>query len=622
MIFRIFLAAAFCVAILAGALFTPGLPGEFVFDDIPNIVNNQSVHIDTLDAVTVVEVLSAPQVSGTMRSLPTLTFALDYWRGGGADPAVFRATNILIHALTTLLLAFFFRRLLGAAGFGSLEAGWFALSLTLAWAVHPLHVSAVLYVVQRLQTMGTLFLVLALLGYVIARQAQVAGGSGRQGFIACGVSWAFALGCKEDSVLLPIYTLALELTVFRFAAANVRIAAGLRYAYGSAVLLGILVYLCWVIPAYWQSDPYPGREFNSLERLLTQGRVLCMYLGQALWPLPHHMPFFYDWLQPSRGITEPWFTLPAIGLVCGLLVLAWHQRKHRPLLALGIFWFFSAHLITSNVVGLELAFEHRNHFALIGVVLAVGSIMKCALSRIPGRPGLVAMLIALPLLAMSVATWQRANSWRDNVSLASAATRAAPTSPRAWIELCTAELKAGGGVVRDNPRLDAAIEACSAGADAAMESLNNLSVLVALKALRGDLSGDDWIKFHQRLEAVPLSWDNIRAPLVLTHYAGLGVPIDKDEILEALATLDRRAALGPQTLVSIGDAVAIALQDPDRAMPYYMKALPSVPPEDPIIVQLSHEMRERGRPDLAEQIEAARRISAPEMEVGADSLLR
>src|SRR3546814_16465102 len=87
------------------------------------------------------------------------------------------------------------------------------------------------------------------------------------------------------------------------------------------------------------------------------------------------MPFYYDWLQPSRGLLQPWTTLPAIGVVLGLLGLAWHLRSRWPLFALGVFLFFASHFIASNVIPLELAFEHRNHFALIRAVLAVGSLL-------------------------------------------------------------------------------------------------------------------------------------------------------------------------------------------------------------------------------------------------------
>src|SRR3546814_3430063 len=90
-----------------------------------------------------------------------LTFALDYWRAGGVEPAVFKATNIAIHALTTIVLVWFFRALLLAAAVPARSVRFAAPALALAWAIHPLQVSTVLYVVQRMQTLSTLFLVLA-----------------------------------------------------------------------------------------------------------------------------------------------------------------------------------------------------------------------------------------------------------------------------------------------------------------------------------------------------------------------------------------------------------------------------------------------------------------------------
>src|SRR3546814_7488469 len=77
-------------ALFAGLLFTPGLPGEFVFDDIPNIVNNEAIQITELDASALAKVAATPQLSGSMRPLPTLSFALDYWRAGGPEPAIFK----------------------------------------------------------------------------------------------------------------------------------------------------------------------------------------------------------------------------------------------------------------------------------------------------------------------------------------------------------------------------------------------------------------------------------------------------------------------------------------------------------------------------------------------------
>lgn len=609
------------VAVLAALLFTPGLPGAFLFDDIPNIVNNSSIHLTELSPAAVVEVLATPQVSGSMRGLPTLSFALDYWRAGGADPGTFKTTNILIHALTAFALAWFFRSLLLVAGVAAKRAGWLAVALAMAWAAHPLQVSSVLYVVQRLQTMGTLFLVLALLGYLVARQAQIQGNPSRSGWLLAALAWGLALGCKEDSVLLPAYTLAMELTVLRFAAAEGRTATRLRRGYLLATLAALAFYVFWAVPHYWSWDAYPGRNFSSIERLLTEARVLCMYLWQILLPLPQHMPFYYDWIEPSRSLLRPWTTLPAIALIVGLLGLAWRFRHQQPLFALGIFLFFSAHLITSNVVGLELAYEHRNHFALIGAVLAIGSLLAGLSRRAALRP-MPQVIVCIGLLSfLAGATLLRAHDWRSPVSLAQAATQAAPTSPRAWIDLCVGYLREGGGVeAPNNPNLNKAIDACASGADSNPETLNSLAVLVALKTLRGDINKSDWARFQTRLQHAHMSWDNARAPLVLAHYAGLGVPMDKQQVLDALGTLLLRVEPTPSRLAQVGYAIMDDLAEPDLAIPYFIRAIEAIPVDDPFPWELAAELREKGRPDLAKTIEelSAARYSTPRLLNGAD----
>src|SRR3546814_17807823 len=106
-------------------------------------------------------------------------------------------------------------------------------------------------------------------------------------------------------------------------------------------------------------DTLPGRDFSTLERVLTQPRVLCLYLWQILVPLPQNMPFYYDWVQPSRSLLEPWTTLPAIAAVLALLGTAWRLRTRWPLFALGVFLFFAAPFLASHVVGLALRSEER-----------------------------------------------------------------------------------------------------------------------------------------------------------------------------------------------------------------------------------------------------------------------
>lgn len=121
-----FLLLSLIAGLLAGLPFLAGFPGAFVFDDFPNIVNNQAIQMTQLDAGSLAKAALSPQPSGSLRALPTLTFAVDYWRGGGADPATFKATNVLLHCLTTLAMAWLFRSVLLLAGVPAGKARWLA----------------------------------------------------------------------------------------------------------------------------------------------------------------------------------------------------------------------------------------------------------------------------------------------------------------------------------------------------------------------------------------------------------------------------------------------------------------------------------------------------------------
>lgn len=597
-----FLIASLLISLLAALPFLPGLPGQFVFDDIPNIQNNESIRLESLDIQGVAKVISTPQISGNMRGLPTLTFALDYWRGRGAEPGTFKTTNIVIHALTTFALAWLLRSVLLLAGTPAGRVRWLAPMLALAWAVHPLLVSSVLYAVQRLQTLGTLFLVLALLAYTQARQAQMEGRRARTLLLSAALLWVLAMACKEDSVQLPAFALALELTVLRFACASEQAARLWRRLYLGGVLAGIALYLFVIVPQHWNWGAYGGRDFSTPERLLTQARVLVMYLWQMVVPLPSHMPFYYDWLQPSRGLLQPWTTLASLLLLAGLLMLGVWQRHSRPLLALGIFLFFGAHFVTSNVIGLELAFEHRNHFALIGVVLAIGGLLVEVAGRLRLSPpaGALAGIMLLAMLGSAAAL--RAHDWRNNLALAQASAVAAPHSARAWILLCATHFRQGGGATPQNTGLDAAIEACSKGAELAPYSLNNVTLLVVLKTLRGDITPADWTLAQQRLRTVLMSWDNERAPMILTHHWAEGVKLDKAQLLDTLDILLQRGSLKASNIAAAGYFVMDNMGEPDRAMPFFIQAIGKSPPTDLFPQQISKELREKGRADLAEKI--------------------
>jgi hypothetical protein len=600
---RMFRLASMLCAALACSVFLPGLPGSFVLDDIRNIVENAGLHLQSLQPGAVLEATYSPQPGSSTRFVPMLTFALDHFRGGGLDPATFKATNIAIHGLTTLVLTLFLRDLLRLAGVENARARWAALALALAWALHPLQVSSVLYIVQRMQTLATLFSVLAIWVYLTARQAQIEGRAGRTGWILAGLLWAIAVGCKEDAVLLPAYVLALELTVLRFRAAHADFAQRLQRGYLIATLLGAAVFLFLIIPHYWSWDAHAGRNFSTIERLLTQGRMLCMYLWQILLPLPSHMPFYYDWLQPSRGLVHPWTTLPAWLLLSALLASAWRFRHRRPLFAFGVLLFFSGHFVTSNVIALELAFEHRNHLPLIGIVVAAGDLLALAAARLRLRSVYCGVAVIAILAGLASATVIRARSWNSGLTLAVTSTQLAPKSVRAWNALCVEWYELGGGQKVGNPYLDEAIPACSKAAELAPGSVASLTNVLAFKTLQGSATKADWDIYLQRLNRVPVNGENVSSMWAMIGMVRKGVALDEQGLLAAIETTCKRTQLESSDYAAIGLFILEHTRQPERAFAYFEHAV-KIGTDPAFSRKLIGLLRREGRTEWAHRLQA------------------
>ena len=607
---RWFLLSSLLCAVLAGLLFIPGLAGGFVFDDEPNIVHNYAIHMETLDPIGLAVAAFSDEPGGVTRILPTASFALDYWRGGGLDPAVFKATNIAIHVLTTFALAWFFRMLLLSASVAPASVRLAAPALALAWAMHPLQVSSVLYVVQRMQTMATLFLVLAMLAYLKARLAQIEGRASDKGWLLAMVFWLLAVGCKEDAILLPAYTLALELTVLRFRAASPELARTLRRAYHVMAALGAAAFLFVVVPHYWHWDAYPSRDFSTPERLLTQGRALIMYLWEILLPLPRHMPFYYDWMQPSRGLLDPWTTLPALVLVFTLLATAWRLRTRRPVFALGMLLFFAGHFVTSNVVGLELAFEHRNHFPLLGIVLAAGDLLALAGQRLGLGPRTEIAAITLLLVLLGSATMSRAMSWGSPLQLARTSAELAPHSARAWNSLSRTYFEMGGGYAPGNPYLRKAIAASENGAARAPYATANPTNLIIFKSLQGSVTQADWNGYLACLQHVVMGFENQLALRTLMNNFSHGVALDEDGVFQAIDIIARRGQLEPGEFATIGYFILDKTHQPERAYSYFARSVQTASPGDRRQSEMIVYLRKKGRTEWANKLEALARSNA------------
>ena len=153
-------------------VYAPALTGGFVFDDVPNIVRNS--HIAQVDSFQSAWQAGFTNMSGPLgRPVAMLTFAVNVYFTG-LDPWWMKLTNLAIHLLNTglvFLLAIRLVPLLSRSPLDMADARWLAVAIALIWAIHPLNLTSVAYIIQRINSLATLFSLLAILSYLRARMA-------------------------------------------------------------------------------------------------------------------------------------------------------------------------------------------------------------------------------------------------------------------------------------------------------------------------------------------------------------------------------------------------------------------------------------------------------------------
>lgn len=561
------------LVVVVAAVFWRGLDGGFIFDDYANIVENTGVHAMHLDAASIRKAASAYSIGDYGRPVATVSFAIDHVIGG-LEPRGYKISSLMVHLLNALLVFALMRVLLVRYAFTperAAGASSTAFAIALLWAVHPLQVSAVLYVVQRMETLSLTFVLLALLAYLKGRHAQVDGKAGWHWLLACLPLVALGLLSKETAILFPPYALGLELTVLRFAAQSPRTTRLWQWAYGVACALAVMVFTLYVVPRFANAGAYFIRDYSALDRVLTQGRVLALYLGQMLLPLPGSLAFYYDNFTPSRGLLDPASTLFAIAGLAALILAALLLRRRAPLFSLGILWFFAAHLLTSNVIPLELVFEHRNYFALLGILLAAADLIR----RIPLKdgPGLKYVAVGAVIVVFAFLGAIRSATWGDRLLLASTNAQVNPGSARASSDLAAIYLEMADGNP-NSPFQDFAMREFERGSLLPQASIiSDQGLLLTAAAAGRPIDEAWWRRLHDKLRHGVIRPETTTALFGLLQNRVKGVPLDDDKLTTAFEILFDRATLPPDSYAEFGDYLLTFPKNEALADKMFIKAI-------------------------------------------------
>lgn len=416
-----------------------GVTNVFVLDDWNVLVDNTDLHGESPTLDGLLKAATSKKIGLTGRPLVLGSFYLQ--NTAGSDQASsYKKLNALIHGLNGALLLVALRLLLTRIGTPPPRALLVATIFAALWTVHPVHVSTVLYSVQRMTLLAGTFSLLAIILYLCRTQVTT--------FAAIGVAGLGVFAKAVSIIAIPITT-AISLQLQQRGQERDR-----KSVHIALVTVTILIGIGGLFITLDSLQAFDRLPFSPIERLLTQTRVLVFYATQVFFPEPSRLALFNDHFIASTSLFSPVTTLFSSIMLTGAVILVCANRM--PLLSrIGIAWFLLGHVVESGALPLELAFEHRNYFPSIGLFVALMPLTEktSATRYIPTMA--IAFAIGSLLVALSVS---RASSWSTEGGLLVTQLEHRPTSPRAHqaLALFIAEHDPANIATRSIPLIDQA----------------------------------------------------------------------------------------------------------------------------------------------------------------------
>ncbi len=345
------------------------------------------------------------------RPLTKVMFAVEH-QFFGEDPSTSHLINILLYALTLLLLFSILRRLLPNYSI------WFPFLVTMLWASLPVHTEVVASLKNREEIISLLFGLLALQSFMTFTR------KGSFPYLIFGALW-FLLSIFSKPSTLPLLA-AIPFTIYFFMTADVKkiaLITGSLILISIAAVLFVKLYLPEINrPMLFFENPL-AFEKNFIHHVSTGMYGLLLYLKLLVYPQP--LLFYYGYNTiPVVGLLNVWVIL-SILIHVGLLVFAVMKFRTKHLLSYAIFFYLIIISMYANIVKppAGIIAERFLYIASLGfsiaVVYFIFKLLKVAadkpLTRIQvSKAVLLLMVMLIPYTARTIV---RNEDWNSQLSL-------------------------------------------------------------------------------------------------------------------------------------------------------------------------------------------------------------
>ena len=286
-----------------------------------------------------------------------------------------------------------------------------ALATALLWVAHPLQTEAVVYLIQRTETLMALFYLLTL--YAAARAWSVdSATSARVWKGVCVAACALGMASKEVMVTAPLAVLLYDRA---FVSGSFREAWREHRGLYAGLASTWVVLLLLVLTGDRSTSTGVHLGISPWNYLLTQAGVIVWYLRLVFWP--HPLAVSYEDWPIAGGVADAFW--PGLFVLALLAVTVWALIKWPGAGFLGAFVFLVL-APTSSLwpIATEPAAERRFYLPLAVIVLLLLLVLH-RMARRWGHAGRLvpAVLVVVVVVVSAQASARRVEDYRTTLSI-------------------------------------------------------------------------------------------------------------------------------------------------------------------------------------------------------------